>query len=88
MIHSSNRFNFETAISFACKFNEETNIHVISSSDKVTEDINRNVNRYSCKEGNLCAESISDLETLSTFNIVWLVITEKAFSNTLISLNF
>ena len=64
MIHSSNRFNFETAISFACKFNEETNIHVISSSDKVTEDINRNVNRYSCKEGNLCAESISDLETL------------------------
>lgn len=64
MIHSSNRFNFETAISLTSKFNEKSKIHVISSSENVSEDKKRNITRYSCKERKLSAESISDLETL------------------------
>jgi hypothetical protein len=64
MIHSSNRFNFETAVSLTCKFNEESKIHVISSSENVSEDKNRNITRHSCEETKLSVESISDLETL------------------------
>ena len=66
MVHSSNRFNFETAISLTCKIKEESKIHVISSSEKVTVNKNHNIKRHSCKESELSAESISDLKTLNS----------------------
>ena len=74
MIHSSNRFSFDTALSQIRKFNEIPKIHIISPSENRSQPEEPEIYFHPCEENKISLQSIKDPKALKELKFQYCLI--------------